>query len=107
MGMCIAELGTMMVCVYSLWLVWKYRRTHPSVLAWSLFAIAHLPAFPYLGWHYTIAAWFMRCTFWGVLVHLVWLDTKGYLPALQKRLPLLVSRRTLVEREARPVGAER
>src|SRR4028118_1678812 len=99
MGMRIAELGTMMVCVYSLWLVWKYRRTHLSVLAWGLFAIAHLPAFPYLGWHYTIAAWFMRCMFWGVFAHLVWLDIEGYLPSIQNKLPVFVSRRALAPRE--------
>jgi hypothetical protein len=84
----LVELGAMMLCVYCLWLSWKWRRAQPSVLVWSLFAIAHLPAFPYLGWHYTIAAWFLRCVYWGMIARLMWLDVEGYLPALRARFRL-------------------
>lgn len=69
------ELGQMVFTLYALSLFWKYRGREPTAAALGLFVLAYAPVVTYLGWHYTLAGWFMRCAvYWPVVAKLVWLD---------------------------------
>jgi hypothetical protein len=58
---------------YVLYLLWKHRRSEPGLAAWGLMAFAYAPVFTYLGWHYTLAGWFIRCAvYWPVIARIVW-----------------------------------
>lgn len=87
------QLAAMMATLYSLYLLWKYRKTEPTALAFALLVLAYLPVITYLGWHYTVAAWFIRCAYWALVAKLVWLDVSPILLPLVTRFPLLRFRR--------------
>lgn len=73
---------------YTFWLVFKYRKTHPGIMAYVLMMLAYIPTFAYLGWHYGLAGWFFRSAiFWPVMIKLVWDDTSPlFLPFLRNML---------------------
>jgi hypothetical protein len=78
------HLAAMIATLYTLWLLWKYRKTEPTALAFTLLALSYVPVITYLGWHYTVAAWFVRSAYWALVFKLVWLDVS---PVVLSRLP--------------------
>ncbi len=85
------QLAQMILTIYSLYLLWKYRRDEPTLATWLLMAAAYGPVWTYLGWHYTLTGWFVRSSiFWPLIAKLAMRDLSGYravLPiALQQRL---------------------
>ncbi|MEO6907107.1 MAG: hypothetical protein ABI210_04380 [Abditibacteriaceae bacterium] len=82
------ELSTMLATIYSLWLLWKYRKQEPTMAALAFMMLAYLPVITYLGWHYTVAAWFIRCAYWGVILKCVWLDLSPIVLSLWKQSAL-------------------
>lgn len=83
------QLVVLCACWYGFWLLWKYRKTEPTLLAFALLAISYLPVITYLGWHYTVASWFVRCAYWAVVFKCAWLDISPLLlPRLRKRKKL-------------------
>lgn len=83
------QLAEMLGTFYALWLLWKYRKTEPTLLAFAFLALSYLPVITYLGWHYTVAAWFVRCAYWAVVFQCAWLDVG---PVLRSRVPPRVLR---------------
>lgn len=72
------DLLQMVFTLYTLHLVWKYRRQESSIAALLLLVLAYVPVFTFLGWHYCIAGWFIRsAVYWPLVVKLIWLDTRG------------------------------
>ncbi len=72
----LSELLGMMSVLYTLYLLWKYRRQEPSLAAWAIMALAYIPVFTYLGWHYTLLGWFLRSAlYWPIVAKLVWRNT--------------------------------
>lgn len=72
---------------YTLHLIWKYRHTEPSLVAWALMAVSYVPVFTYLGWHYTLAGAFLRAAiYWPLVLKLVWRDLSKYFEPLFMRL---------------------
>lgn len=78
------DLAKMILTIYSIYLIFKYRREEPTIAAWLLMALSYLPVFTYLGWHYTLCGWFMRSAiYWPLVTLLVLKDTR--LDGLVKR----------------------
>jgi hypothetical protein len=71
----LADFAELVFTPYSLYLLWKYRRQEPTGAAFALLILSYLPVFTYLGWHYTITGWFVRCAvYWPVIARLVWIN---------------------------------
>jgi hypothetical protein len=69
------DLAAMVLTLYSISLLWKYRRDEPSLAAWLLMALAYIPIFTFEDWHYTIAGWFLRSAiYWPLVVKLAYRD---------------------------------
>jgi hypothetical protein len=69
------DLAAMVLTLYSISLLWKYRRDEPSLAAWLLMALAYIPIFTFEGWHYTIAGWFLRSAiYWPLVAKLAYRD---------------------------------
>ena len=64
---------------YVFYLLWKYRRIEPTAAAFTLMALSYLPVITYLGWHYTVPAWFVRSAYWALIAKLIWLDAGPHL----------------------------
>jgi hypothetical protein len=78
------RMAQMLATLYAFFLLFKYRRETPSLAAAALMMLAYIPVWTYLGWHYTLAGWFVRCAvFWPLVAHLVVRDLAGYWPGLQ------------------------
>lgn len=64
--------------IFNLWALsamWKLRRQTPSLAVLGVFLLAYVPVWTYLGWHYTLAGWFVRAgLWWPMLYHLARLD---------------------------------
>lgn len=73
-GFHIIELGAMSGTAYSVYLVWKYRRQEPTLLAFTLVVLSCAPVFTYIGWHYTIPGWIFRSAYWPLVIKLVWIE---------------------------------
>jgi hypothetical protein len=79
------QLIVLAVSWYCYWLLWKYRKTEPTALAFSFLALSYVPVITYLGWHYTVAPSFVRCAYWALVFKCAWLDIGPLLmPRLQK-----------------------
>jgi hypothetical protein len=75
----LSDLTEMVFTIYAFWLFWKYRDHEPSRAALLLFVLAYVPVLTYLGWHYTLTGWFIRCAvFWPVVAKLVWIDVCNF-----------------------------
>ena len=70
----VGELLAMIFTLYTIHLLWKYRNQEPTLATWSFFVLPYVPVVSYLGWHYTIMGWFLRCVYWPVVAKLVWID---------------------------------
>lgn len=76
----LGDLFELVFTPYSLYLLWKYRREEPAGAAFALLILSYLPVFTYLGWHYCITGWFVRCAvYWPVVARLVWRNV-GFTP---------------------------
>lgn len=88
------QLLHMMSTIYAFWLLWKYRKTQPTALAFTFLVLSYVPVTTYLGWHYTVAAWFVRCAYWALVAKLVWREVSPLLlprvrPWLRRIYPAL------------------
>jgi len=81
------QLLMMLSVLYSLWLVWKYRLKYPTAVAFFLLALSYTPVISYLGWHYTVPAWFMRSAYWAIVGQLAWIDLSPLLLHLLRKVP--------------------
>lgn len=69
----------MIAALHVLFLLFKYRRQVPSLAALSLMMLTYIPVWTYLGWHYTLAGWFVRCAvFWPLIAHLAMRNLSGH-----------------------------
>lgn len=59
---------------YTLWLVWKYRRTEMSLVAWGCWMLSYTPVIDYIGWHYTLGPLMLKAVWIAVLVRLIAID---------------------------------
>lgn len=73
-GLHLQELGAMIGTIYSVYLLWKYRREEPTALVFAFVVLSYVPAFTFIGWHYTIPGWFFRSAYWPLIGKLVWID---------------------------------
>ena len=70
-----SALCSMIFAWYALYLLWKYRRSEPTLNVVLLVMLSYVPVFTYLGWHYTLTGWFVRTAFlWPLLAKLVCLN---------------------------------
>lgn len=76
------QLHILIALFYSFFLLWKYRKTHPAGIAFAFLGLSYLPVITYLGWHYTVPAWFVRSAYWALVAKLVWIDAAPLLKAL-------------------------
>ena len=67
-------LVTMLVMLYGIFLLWKYRRLEDTAAAFVFLALSYVPVLGFIGWHYTLPAWFVRVGYDVLIVKLVWLD---------------------------------
>jgi len=71
----ISDLIQMIFTLWALSAIWKYRRTQPTLAMLSVFLLVYVPVWTYLGWHYTLAGWFVRAgLWWPMMWHLARLD---------------------------------
>jgi hypothetical protein len=69
------DLAEMLFAMYVLSLLWKNRKTHPTLAVCAIVVLSYLPVLTYLGWHYLLTAWFIRCAFlWPLVAELIWQD---------------------------------
>lgn len=61
----------MMVTLVFLALIWKHRRTQSTIAILGVFMLSYAPVWTYLGWHYTLAGWFIRAALWWPLFALL------------------------------------
>ena len=70
-----------------LFLIFKHRRTQPTLAITSVFLLSYVPVWTYLGWHYTLAGWFVRAALWWPLfVHLLQIELAPSFKILEKTL---------------------
>jgi hypothetical protein len=66
------DLAYMTFLFYVVGLIWRTRSQKFGVLALVVLITIYLPVFTYLGWHYTLAGWFIRASvWWPIIIHLV------------------------------------
>jgi hypothetical protein len=84
-GWHLLELPVMIFTFYTIWLLLKYRKQQPTALAFTFLVLAYVPVLTYLGWHYTVASWFVRSAYWALVAKLVWIDLAPLLTPLTAR----------------------
>lgn len=83
----------MWIYCYSIWLLWKYRKTESTAASWCFLFFSYLPVMTYIGWHYTLPGSFIRSVYWAYFLKLVWLDLGRPAPWRKLKLnPLLTQR---------------
>ena len=71
----LSDLAQMIFTFWALSAIWKYRHQVPTIPMLCVFLLAYVPVWTYLGWHYTLAGWFVRAAiWWPMLWHLARLD---------------------------------
>jgi len=68
------SMASMLFQLYALYLLWRYRDREPTALSFTWVFLAHLPVLDYIGWHYTIPAWFFWSVYWSLVAKLIWLN---------------------------------
>ncbi|PIZ35100.1 MAG: hypothetical protein COY42_27415 [Armatimonadetes bacterium CG_4_10_14_0_8_um_filter_66_14] len=66
------DLLRMISTLYALYLLWRYRREEPTVMALALVCLVHLPILDFIGWHYTLSPWCVWCPYYALMAKLVW-----------------------------------
>lgn len=74
------QLCSMVATIYAFWLAYKYRNELPTTLVLTLMILSYVPVIAYLGWHYTIISWFVRCFYWAVIGKAALRDIGGFKP---------------------------
>lgn len=70
----LADLGQMLIMLYGIYLLWKYRRVEPTGAVWTWMLLSYTPVAGFMGWHYLLPAWFLRVPYDVMIVRLVWRD---------------------------------
>lgn len=82
----------MWIYCYSVWLLWKYRKTEATAAIWCFLFLSYVPVLTYIGWHYTIPGSFIRSVYWAYFLKLVWLDVGQPEPWRQWKLNPVLTR---------------
>ncbi len=79
------EVFTLFLTIYTIWLLAKYRMQEPTLAIFVFLVLSYVPVLTYLGWHYTVAAWFIRVVYWALIAKLIWLDVAPVLTFIKQR----------------------
>lgn len=87
------HLVEMVFTLWALYAVWKYRSSTASLAVLGVFLLAYVPVWTYLGWHYTLAGWFVRAALWWPLLYqlarLDWLKWPHFERRLSQTPPII------------------
>lgn len=65
--------------MWTMFLLCKYRRTHPTGMAFTLLCLSYVPVFTLLGWHYFLPGGYMRmAVYWPVVAMCAWQELSGF-----------------------------
>lgn len=70
----LSDLATMVFMLYTMFLVWKYRREEQTLAAWLFLFLSCVPVLGFLGWHYSLPGYFFRAPYDAMLLKLVWIE---------------------------------